>query len=595
MALHVFHNNEPSKEFENSFFRFFASVLKDMYEQEPGLKNENAILIGFPKVPTNPNAKIDAILITNHRIVIIDFKKYGSDNNSPDENNQLRFNDNNLEKGEWYVGDQLVQGGSKWKNPYDQVKNYSDMLFDIFQKNNVLSFNELKNLLSTCIIFGNFVNFEPVPTRLNGRFSIADRASFRNTIFDKIRINSYINDDKMWEIRSFFAAYKYNTENLPPVSYEDIEKSIRTQKENDELKNKVKKLEKDILNEQREKEKITKSYNSKLSKMKDMSDNAWRVQFDRQYYAAHNANLKKENADLKTQQSKMQDELQKAYSALDKERQISAFSEKNRKEIQAEKEKIIEKLRVEKDEVELKYDERINKLQQTLESTKRALNESTKKNNEIQRKVNNDYLKALRYQHGIAEENHKTSKENRKASEAERDKTRNELQIQSKKNHRTFGIILAIFSTVIAAIIATPLIIQKTNDISQENYLAIAEQEETENLQSGKECFTLMEQLAKYKAEIESDGLKGVCMEMSIADVNASNKYIYLRNVPYKDSLDDNIYMQITIKYSGDKMTTKQHYEKTVLNKRVRAYGTIKKYQNNYQIELGPNDEIEVL
>src|SRR5690554_5029296 len=111
--------NRPSKPYENEFFRIFAKKLAEKFK---GL-GISGVLLGSPKCLKRNDLQIDALLICETAIVIIDFKNYSGDICLPD--------DNQFESGDWrHVKSPhkttIVKGGAQGKNPFRQVMDQRD-------------------------------------------------------------------------------------------------------------------------------------------------------------------------------------------------------------------------------------------------------------------------------------------------------------------------------------------------------------------------------------------------------------------------------------------------------------------------------------
>ena len=72
-----------SKNYENSFFREFAKLLSLEFQK----KDIDGLLIGGSYWTFEENLQIDALLLTNNAVCIIDFKNFGGIINLPDEKN----------------------------------------------------------------------------------------------------------------------------------------------------------------------------------------------------------------------------------------------------------------------------------------------------------------------------------------------------------------------------------------------------------------------------------------------------------------------------------------------------------------------------
>ena len=60
------------KSHENKFFRYFASQVKDYFERI----SIKGLLVGMPGCKVRDNLQMDALLITDSSLTIIDFKDY---------------------------------------------------------------------------------------------------------------------------------------------------------------------------------------------------------------------------------------------------------------------------------------------------------------------------------------------------------------------------------------------------------------------------------------------------------------------------------------------------------------------------------------
>lgn len=86
---------------ENIFFRQFAQSLKKYFDGH----DMNGLLLGFPICRVREDLQIDALLITDRIMIIIDFKDYSGTLTLPDESN--------FKKGAWRMSSGLiVKGGS---------------------------------------------------------------------------------------------------------------------------------------------------------------------------------------------------------------------------------------------------------------------------------------------------------------------------------------------------------------------------------------------------------------------------------------------------------------------------------------------------
>lgn len=72
-----------AKSHENTFFRKFAQSLKKYFDSH----DMTGILLGFPICRVREDLQIDALLITDRTMIIIDFKDYSGTLTLPNEAN----------------------------------------------------------------------------------------------------------------------------------------------------------------------------------------------------------------------------------------------------------------------------------------------------------------------------------------------------------------------------------------------------------------------------------------------------------------------------------------------------------------------------
>ncbi len=114
--------NTYSKNYENTFFREFARHLHKSFADN----GRSGLLIGSPFCEVDERLQIDALLITDQVVCIIDFKNFSGKINLP--------NEKNFEMGMWSneTGDQ-IKGGSSI-NPFIQLKNQKRRFSEVYTK-----------------------------------------------------------------------------------------------------------------------------------------------------------------------------------------------------------------------------------------------------------------------------------------------------------------------------------------------------------------------------------------------------------------------------------------------------------------------------
>ncbi len=114
--------NTYTKNYENTFFREFARHLYKSFTNN----GRSGLLIGSPFCEVDERLQLDALLITDQVVCIIDFKNFSGKINLP--------NEKNFEMGMWTntTGDQ-IKGGSSI-NPFIQLKNQKRRFSEVYNK-----------------------------------------------------------------------------------------------------------------------------------------------------------------------------------------------------------------------------------------------------------------------------------------------------------------------------------------------------------------------------------------------------------------------------------------------------------------------------
>jgi len=175
--------NRFAKPYENDFFRILAGKLSKTFES---LKL-NGVLLGSPVCTKFNDLQLDALLISETAIIIIDFKNYGGKLQLPKVDN--------FDNGEWILQPNkrhdrtvVVKGGSGNKNPFKQVNLQREKLNNLLT-NHIVSHLpkgtsiEIKNTCSA-ICFQQSIELSGViPDYLKHAFYITDPKN----IVDKLR------------------------------------------------------------------------------------------------------------------------------------------------------------------------------------------------------------------------------------------------------------------------------------------------------------------------------------------------------------------------------------------------------------------------
>ena len=129
MSLEILHNRAEHTH-ENEQFRRCALELQAVFSQ----RNWDGILIGNPFNDNFYRFRADAILCYNHGLILIDFKDYQGTINLPP-------NDEEFQSAKWYSESSNdksrieIKAGSRFINPFRQLKAYREAFYEIIEKN----------------------------------------------------------------------------------------------------------------------------------------------------------------------------------------------------------------------------------------------------------------------------------------------------------------------------------------------------------------------------------------------------------------------------------------------------------------------------
>src|SRR5690606_21069244 len=182
----------------------------------------SGVLLGSPKCLKRNDLQIDALLICETAIVIIDFKSYSGDIYLPD--------DNQFENGDWkHVKSPhkttIVKGGAQGKNPFRQVMDQRDKfnsLVEEFARKDLLPSENIEPDDTFAIVcFQQKVNLlNEVPSRVKRLFNVADPTSIVDVVEAAVfvdpnewkgRINGYkLSGNVFALVKKIFRADKYD-------------------------------------------------------------------------------------------------------------------------------------------------------------------------------------------------------------------------------------------------------------------------------------------------------------------------------------------------------------------------------------------------
>jgi len=210
--------NRSSKPYENEFFRILARKLSSKFE---GL-GISGVLLGSPKCLKRNDLQIDALLVCETAIVIIDFKSYSGDISLP--------SDSQFENGDWKLvksayKSTIIKGGSNGKNPFKQVMDQRDKLNSLaeeFIQKELLPTEHIEtNDTFTIVCFQQKVKLlNEVPSKVKRLFNVADSTSIVDAVEAAIyvepnewkgQITGYkLSDNAYALIKKIFRADKYD-------------------------------------------------------------------------------------------------------------------------------------------------------------------------------------------------------------------------------------------------------------------------------------------------------------------------------------------------------------------------------------------------
>lgn len=203
--------NTYSKNYENTFFREFARHLHKSFADN----GRSGLLIGSPFCEVDERLQIDALLITDQVVCIIDFKNFSGKIKLP--------NERNFEMGIWTnaIGDQ-IKGGSSI-NPFIQLKNQKRRFSEVYNKHiqKDLKIGDIFNPNHTVRI----ICFQE-ETELNGRipsnealnFFILDKITFLEGLLDIIDVSDKdvnISPNSYDAFKKVFRADKFKFDDKP--------------------------------------------------------------------------------------------------------------------------------------------------------------------------------------------------------------------------------------------------------------------------------------------------------------------------------------------------------------------------------------------
>ena len=210
------------KSHENKFFRYFASQVKDYFERI----SIKGLLVGMPGCKVRDNLQMDALLITDSSLTIIDFKDYDDcDVCLPDESD--------FERGQWTTNkDFYIKGGSS-RNPYAQLmrqRGWLKEILDRFCRHKIGDFDA--SHISAMVCFTGKVEISgSIPGWAKLKFFIADSESFLQQLYDIANVRGVgllESDFATGMFDRLFDAQTFECEIRPSTSFAQVPETDQT-------------------------------------------------------------------------------------------------------------------------------------------------------------------------------------------------------------------------------------------------------------------------------------------------------------------------------------------------------------------------------
>jgi hypothetical protein len=210
-----------SKNYENTFFREFAENLKNLFDKY----SLDGLLIANSECETEKRLQIDALLVTQNAVCIIDFKNFDGQITLPkNAKSEFEFGRWTNQKGE------IIKGGSSI-NPFVQLKNQKEKFIRVFDKN-------IKKRLPKSDLFNPFhtvraVCFQKeieliglIPSKEELNFFIIDKSNYLEKIRDIIDISDKevsLSNESFNLFKEVFRADKFDINEMyeETVNYND--------------------------------------------------------------------------------------------------------------------------------------------------------------------------------------------------------------------------------------------------------------------------------------------------------------------------------------------------------------------------------------
>lgn len=231
MSLEILHNRAEHTH-ENEQFRRVAVELRSVFIQ----KNWEGILIGNPFNDNYYRFRADAILCYNYGIILIDFKDYRGTVKLPP-------NDEEFHNSKWYVDSEKdksrieIKAGSRFINPFRQLKAYREAFYEVIEKNIYL--NGSINPSRVCIanLFSGPLEIKnEIPGSLR-YYKLVQESELAHFLYDFASKNTFTSEIAN-TLKSVFPAEKWEEEtqeiqaSIKNDNFQEIEKDVEIELNN---------------------------------------------------------------------------------------------------------------------------------------------------------------------------------------------------------------------------------------------------------------------------------------------------------------------------------------------------------------------------
>lgn len=185
MALEIRHKRADHTH-ENQQFRRVAIGLKSLFQE----RNWEGLLIGNPEAEDFSRFRADAILLYNYGLIIIDFKDYSG-------RIQIPQNDQDFSLSKWYNESEAdkqrieIKAGSRFINPFIQLKYYREVMYEIINSNIILKSNLDPSRTCSINIFSGPITKNRDTPRSIPYYKIVQESDLHTFLYDYSSSNSF--------------------------------------------------------------------------------------------------------------------------------------------------------------------------------------------------------------------------------------------------------------------------------------------------------------------------------------------------------------------------------------------------------------------